>query len=345
MNERLKEEDLLQANKQEELQNSEPITEGVMVTGATTPVGCQLVHRLLGDPSIKRVLAIGLEPHAATFLPPHPKLSYMNVDLTRTRGIRSLLFGPARDLGVEAIIHTAQHRKATDRGRKVRLLNVESSRALLELSEEHPTIKRFILRSYIDVYKIEMHLPTMIEENHPLNISRGLSQWVRDRVEADLTVCSRMGLSPLHITVLRFAECLGENIGSQLYDYLCSRVCFRPLGFNPMINVITIRDMVEAFTLSLRSKGQGVYNIPGKDTLPLSDIIKNAGRLSVPVPGTMLSTLYNARRVTRGTDFRYSLNNRRFHLNSILDGSRAARELNYRPMFGVDWEGLEFEKT
>ena len=158
MNELIKEETLREASESMELKEAPALIEGVMVTGATTPVGCQLVHRLLRDPTIKKVLALGLEPHAATFLPPHPKLTYMNVDLTRTRGIRSLLFGPARDLGVEAIIHTAQHRKATDRGRKVRLLNVESSRALLELSEEHPTIERFILRSYIDVYKIDLHL-------------------------------------------------------------------------------------------------------------------------------------------------------------------------------------------
>lgn len=329
-------------SSQEETTHNPQEFAGVMVTGATTPMGCHLIHRLLGIPWVKHVLAVGLEPHAATFLPPHPKMTYIDVDLTRSRSIRQLLFGPARDLGIDVVIHTAQHRRATDTGRRVRLLNVESARALLQLSEEHPTIRRFILRSYVDVYKVDLHLPSMLEEDHPVDFSPHLSQWVRDRVEADLTVCSRMGISPLHIIVMRFAECLSENTGSQLYDYLCSRICLQPLGFDPMINVITMRDMVEAFVLSLRCPGQGVFNVPGKDTLPLSELIHKAGRIGIPVPGNLLSPLYRIRTLAQGSDFRYGQNRLRFHFNSVLDGSRARRVLGYIPSSGVEWDALEF---
>ncbi len=315
---------------------------GVMVTGATTPIGCQLVYRLLDDPRIENVLAVGAEPPGTTALQAYSsRLVYKQVDLTRTRRMRNLLFGPARDLGVEAIIHTAQRRSAGGQGRRVRLLNVESARALMQLSEEHPTIKRFILRSYADVYQIGLDLPVLLNEEHPVDMTPGRSQWVRDRVEADLTVCSRMGLSPLHIVVLRFAECLAKDTGSQLFDFLTSRVCFRPLGFDPMLNVLSICDMVDAVHLALRSEGQGIFNIPGKDTLPLSDVIRNAGRVGVPIPGALLAPLYRFRSATRHTDFRYDQNRLRFHFNCVLDGCRAKRVLGYEPSRGIDWAGLE----
>ena len=57
---------------------------------------------------------------------------------------------------------------------------------------------------------------------------------VRDvhRVEADLAVCACIGRSPLVVTVLRCAECFAPSSGSQLWDYLQSRVCLRPMGYD-----------------------------------------------------------------------------------------------------------------
>ena len=165
---------------------------------------------------------------------------------------------------------------------------------------------------------------------------------MRHRAEADLTVCTRMGMAPsLSIAVLRLAELFAPGCGSQLFDYVSSRVCFRPLGFDPMIQLLSLEDAVRALVLALFSDAQGVFNVPGADVLPLSQVIALAGRRGVAVPGPLLGPLYGARSLVRGTEFRYESNRFRFHYSAVLDGRRAERELGYVPAHRIGWHELD----
>ena len=320
-----------------------PTARNVMVTGASQPVGERMVRTLLDDSRVDQVLAITGEPVEQFPIAPQPRLTVLDVDLARSRRVRALLFGPARDLGIDAVVHLAQHRSATQEGRKVRAFNVEALRSILELAERHPTIRRLVLRSDAAVYKVRNDLPALMGEDHPLNLDGRAPQWIRDRVEADITACNRMGLSRLSIVVLRMAEALAPGTGSQLYDYLSSPVCLRPAGFDPMVNVLTISDTVAALQKALHSEAQGVFNIPGADTLPLSTCIRSYGRINIPMPGTALSPLYRWRARLRGHDFRYGMNARRFHYSVILDGTRAQEILGFVPCHPVAWPATSGE--
>jgi UDP-glucose 4-epimerase len=313
----------------------------VLITGASTPVGRALFDALAADPSVERVLAV-LPPGTRPFEEAHEsdRLGWVTADLTRERDVRSLLFGAARRDETNVIVHLAAHRSARDVGPRIRAQNVKSVRLLVELAERHPTIRRFVLRSNSDVYRIRASEPTLVPEDHALEFSSRAPQWVRDRVEADLSTCSRMGMSPLEIVVVRAAECLAPASGSQLWDYLSSPVCFAPLGFDPMINVMSVFDQVAVLRRAIFASEQGVFNAPGKDTLPLSMIIRKAGRIRVPAPGPLLSPLYGLRALADNRDFRYDLNYARFHFGGILDGTRAARVLGYVPKESVRWSGL-----
>src|SRR5690606_39193939 len=86
----------------------------VLVTGATTPVGIALVESLLAAGDVQTVLAVGREatyPGRA-----HPALHYRSVDLTRPRTLHDLIWGDARDLWIDSVVHGMQHRAAHDRG-------------------------------------------------------------------------------------------------------------------------------------------------------------------------------------------------------------------------------------
>ena len=235
------------------------------------------------------------------------------------------------------VVHTAMSRSAMAEGGGVHALNVESTRALLQLCERHPTIRRFVLKSYAEVYAVQHDLPVLIGEEHPMNLHPNAPQYVRDRVEADLHACVRMGLSPLQIVVLRCTEALSPGTGSQLFDYLESPVCLRPAGFDPMINVASLKDIVGAMHLAAVHTAQGVFNVPGYDTLPLSMAIRKWGRVGIALPSSWLTPLYRWRRRLRGHDFRYGMNRRRFHYSGVLDGRRAREVLGYVPQVGVDW--------
>ncbi|MCB9668888.1 MAG: NAD-dependent epimerase/dehydratase family protein [Alphaproteobacteria bacterium] len=310
----------------------------VLVTGATTTVGESLVRSLVADTRVRHVLAVAREaPEQAPLFSHGNRLTYLQVDLARSRHVRELLFGPARDLGVEVVVHLNQQDSGFQRGRRTHAANVEALRAMMDLADRHPTIRRLVLKSYAVVYKVSLELPVLVREEHPLNLSPKAPQYIRDRVEADLTACARMGLSSYETVVLRCAEAIGPGTGSQLFDYLDAPIAFRPMGFDPMVNVSTVEDVVCALERATHGSGEGVFNVPGFDTLPLSEAIRKWGTPSLPLPGPLVSKAYTLRHRLTGSKFSYGLNRNRLHLGLVLDGHRAADVLGYTPSHPLDW--------
>ena len=300
----------------------------VMVTGATTPLGAAIVDHLLAKRDVELVLAIGIEPEPRKRT--SDKLVYRAVDLTRARPLHDLLWGEARGLGIAAVVHGMQHRDAHGSGRRVHAQNVDATRELLIACGEHPTIRRFVYRSFAEVYAPQRATPDLIDEEAPLDFDPTAPQWVRDRVEADLGVCAHFG-GRLEVAVLRCAEILAPGVGSQLWDYLSSRVCLHPFGFDPMLNVLSLEDAASAFGAAVESAEIGVFNVAGFDTLPLSRAIAESMKINVGVPGPLIAPLYRLRRAVAGFEFRYDLNERRFHFGGVLDGRRARTALGYTP--------------
>ncbi|MCA9567636.1 MAG: NAD-dependent epimerase/dehydratase family protein [Myxococcales bacterium] len=294
-----------------------------LVTGATTPLGRALVDRLVVHGP---VLAVGLEEDGRF---DHPDVRYVAADLTRARSVRELIYGPATEHGTDVLVHLAFHRRA-GRARSA-ALHIEATRLLLRLAEESPVLKRFVHRSTAEVYAVRLDRPDILREDHPLELAPTAPAWVRERVAADLAACTRMGMSPIDIVVLRCAEILAPDMGSQLHDWLSASVCFRPMGYDPLVNVLSLEDASRAFELAALGSGSGVYNIPGADTLPLTALVRESGRDAIGLPGPILGPLYAARRRLTGARFRYRDNAWRFHFNGVLDGSRAARDLGFRP--------------
>jgi UDP-glucose 4-epimerase len=306
----------------------------VLVTGSSTPLGVALIEALVAAPDVEVVLAIGREADGP--VPATEKLVYQALELERPRVMHDLLWGPAHDLAIDTVVHGMHHRRPGDRGRRVHLQNVGATRELVLGCRDHPTIRRLVYRSFAEVYALRHTTSDLIDEDEPLDFEPSAEQWTRDRVEADLTVCAQLGRR-LSIAVLRLAEIMAPAMGSQLWDYLQSRVCLRPMGFDPMINVLAICDAVTALVLALRSDATGVFNIPGRDTLPLSQVIFESSRADLPVPGPLIAPLYRLRRRIAGFDFRYEMNLRRFHFGGVLDGTRARDTLGYAPRMSVQW--------
>ncbi|HET9991716.1 MAG TPA: NAD-dependent epimerase/dehydratase family protein [Kofleriaceae bacterium] len=305
----------------------------VMITGATTPLGLGLVDRLFANPAIELVLAVGGDVISAHR---DPRFRFHALDLAHPRAMHDLLWGEARALAIDTVVHAMQHRSADERGADVHAQNVESTRALVLGCAHHASIRHLVVRSFSEVYALPHATPDLLDEDAALEFGAGLPQWVRDRVEADLVACTA-DHAPLAVTVLRCAEILAPDMGSQLWDYLRSRVCLRPAGFDPIVNVLSLADAIEAFAAAVEHPVAGVFNIVGRDSLPLSRAIACAGRIAVPVPSALLSPLYRLRRRIAGFEFHYDLNAKRFHFGGVLDGTRARDQLGYEPHTAVSW--------
>lgn len=301
----------------------------VLVAGGTQPLGLALSEHLVE--AGREVVLVGVEPSGSFPLP--EGVQYARCDLTRSRNVRQLL---AR-FSLDALVNLAFHR-SPDAPRAQRL-NVQTTRTLLRLAEAHG-VRRFVHRSTAEVYLQRSDRPDLMREDQQLNLSVAAASWVRQRVEADVAVSTRMGLTEhTAVAVLRCAEILAPDMGSQLHDYLSSRVCLRPLGFDPVLNVLSLQDAAAAFTAAVLCDAVGPFNIPGADTLPLSKLIRRWGRDEIAVPGPLLGPLYRLRRRVRHTAFDYDSNRWRFHYNGILDGHRAGQVLGYEPRHPLVWPG------
>ena len=307
----------------------------VLVTHATTMLGAGLVQELLDEPGIDHVLAIGPQACAVNLPAAEPRLSYLTAELTDPDSSHDLLVGPARELGIDAIVHGPLLADTAVDGARAHSLNVDSTRKLLVECENQANVHLFVYHSVGDVYAFRLARAGAIGEDQPLESDPASPRWVLDCAAADRAVCSRIGASRLRIVVLRCAEVLAPGIGSQLWDYLQSRVCFRPLGCDPLVNVLSPHDYVQAVLRALTRPTCGVYNIPGADTLPLSRVVRRFGRAGIEVPRSLLSPLFQWQAHKIGKGFRHDLDMRRFQVGRVLDGSRARAELGYEPRSSV----------
>ena len=314
----------------------------VMITGASTHPGGALIKHLRQDPSIGSILVVDhpLVDQQANGPDELEKVVRVSVDLTRARDIRNLLNGIVSDLHIDTIIHLAHHRGEPKNQVKRRKLNVEGTRELINGAENHPTISKFILKSWMEIYALHSYLPNIIDEHHPLNFSSKSPAWIQERLEADQVAVDRIGSTKLKMVVLRCSDCLCAHAGSQLFNFLKSPVCFRPMGFDPMVNVLSLQDLLEAIKLAVLSNKKGVYTIPGLDTLPLSQVIKKVNRKSVPIPGPIIYGFDHLMDSLKMGGFSYNLNYRRFHFSGVLNGGNAAKNLGYCPQHPIDWDAL-----
>ena len=326
------------AQRRGDLPVSEDAARRVLLTGATTPVGHAIVQALSGDPVVQALVCVyGPSDEAPPRALPH--VHYVQADLTSYRSVRDLVFGEAAR-GIDTIVHAALHRDPLATGEHVHRLNVASTRQLLAAAEEQLSIRRFVLRSFASVYRLDSDEPVLIDEDHALDMSERAPDGLRSRVEADFTVCAKIGGHRLQIAVLRCAEILAAHSGSPLYDYLSSRVCLRPLGYDPMVNVLSLSDTARAVQLAALSAATGIFNIPGRDTLPLSELIYRAGRQGLALPGPVLQPLYALRAAATLGRFRYPLDEMRFHYGAVLDGRKAAQAFAYAPEHAVAFDAL-----
>ncbi|MBV8762907.1 MAG: hypothetical protein JO257_36820 [Deltaproteobacteria bacterium] len=265
----------------------------VLVTGAATPLGTAIIDHLLRARDVEAVLAVDREPARLC-----DRVEVRAVDLRHARALHDLLWGEARDHAITTIVHVDTRSAAV-------------TRELVVACSEHPTIQRFVYRSFGSVYATSTQ--NIVAEDAPLDFRPHAPAWLRERLEADLAVCAHPG-GRLAIAVLRCAEVFAAGCGSALWQYLSSRACLRPIGFDPMVNLLSLADAARAFVAAVAVPAVGVFNIPGLDTLPLSRAIAESVRPNIPVPRA-----------------------RRPPIGPLLDGRRAREAFGYVPRTPVQW--------
>jgi UDP-glucose 4-epimerase len=311
----------------------------VLITGVTGTLGRQLAQHLYFDKGIGTIIGIAKDERPYYFDEYDPKkFVYSQVDLTKFREVNNLFFSDTyKDAQIDTVIHLAFQNRPSMHGEKSHALNVLGTKNILEKCIETPGITKFIFKSSGIVYRVLPHGDVLLDEESDLNFDASANQWIKDRVDADMLCRSRMDNKKVDIVVMRFSNIVGRNIHSQLNEYLQSAIVLRPAGYDPMVNLIDVKDVIGSIRQAIEKKTRGVFNIVGKDTAPLSVFVRQSGSKVVSLPAPLMVPANQLQRRLGITTFNYEVDQRRLRFSALLAGTKAETVLGYSPRHHVDF--------
>ncbi|SOD70664.1 UDP-glucose 4-epimerase [Jatrophihabitans sp. GAS493] len=272
----------------------------VLVTGVSRYLGSRLAAQLSADPSIVRVIGVDTTPPSKADLAMLGRTEFMRADIRNP-----LIAKVIAQAGVETVVHasvTATPHLAGGRT-SMKEMNVIGTMQLLAACQKSETVRRLVVKSTTSVYGSSAHDPAVFTEDLPARRlpSAGYS---KDAVEVEGYVRGFGRRRPdIAVTVLRFANFIGPVIETPLTRYLAMPVVPTALGFDPRLQLLHEDDAIEVLRLAATSDRPGVFNVAGEGTLVLSQAIRRAGRIGLPVPSPAVEFVSRLVRSSGRVDF------------------------------------------
>jgi UDP-glucose 4-epimerase len=293
--------------------------DAVLITGISGNLGrvlAKVLHRS------ERVVGLDRRP-----FPGAPKdLEVHNLDIRKRKVEDTFRRGEIKALVHMAIMHDPRLPQAEHHS-----FNVLGTKAVLSFAAKHGVTKVVVLSS-TNVYGPQPENDNFLTEESPLLGSQRFPN-IRDLVEVDMYAQQYMWKEPAVETVIvRPVHIVGPSVKNAPSNYLRLQRPWTVAGFDPMVQLIHEEDVARAVVLALQPGRRGVYNIVGPGELPLSAVLRELGRAPIPVPHLLARPLLDKLFQYRLAGFPSAELD---HLQFLctVDGSRAEKELGYRPSF------------
>src|SRR3954469_892261 len=291
----------------------------VLVTGISGNLGRTLA-RLLH----KTDRVIGIDRRA---FPGAPKdLEVHNLDI-RKRKVEDLF----RRGDIQAMIHMAIVHDPRLPQHEHHSFNVLGTKALLSYAAKYG-VQKVVLLSSASVYGPQPGNDNFLTEESPLLGSQRFPD-IRDLVEVDMFAQQYMWKHPeIETVIIRPAHVIGPTVRNAPSTYLRLQRPWTLAGFDPMVQLIHEEDVARALALALKPGVRGVYNVVCPGELPLSSVLRELGRTPIPIPHLIARPLLEKLFQYRLAGFPSAELD---HLQFLctVDGSRAERELGFRPSY------------
>jgi UDP-glucose 4-epimerase len=113
------------------------------------------------------------------------------------------------------------------------------------------------------------------------------------------------------------------------------------MGFDPLLQCVHEVDAIAAFKLAIDRDVPGTFNIVGDGVLPLSTVIKLAGRIAVPIPHPIAEPIGAMAWVAQiaeapPTFLKY------LRFLCVADGQKAKTRMGFRPAYTTREALLDF---
>lgn len=290
----------------------------VVITGIAGRLGRIVARRLHRD---ARYAVVGVDRRP---FPDRPKdIEHHQVDL-RSKKARDLF----RHGDVDALIHMGVMHAPRASTAELYSWNIRGTAKLLDYCLTYQVPKVVVLSS-ANVYGPRPDNAQFLTEEAPLLAAQQFPD-IRDLVEIDHMASSFFWRArDIDTVILRPVHILG-GVHNAPSNYLRLKKVPTLLGFDPMVQVIHECDVAEAIVRGLAPGVRGIYNITGPGEVPLSVVLKELGRQVVPIPHPLAKPLWSVA-------FRLGLSSYPaaefdfIHYVCMVDGSRAEKELGFRP--------------
>ncbi|MFL5391757.1 MAG: SDR family oxidoreductase [Myxococcales bacterium] len=206
--------------------------------------------------------------------------------------------------------------------------NVVGTKSVLEFAAKYGVSKVVVLSS-TNVYGPRPDNDNFLTEDAPLLGAQNFPE-IRDLIEIDMYAQQYMWKHPeVETVIVRPVHIVGPTVRNASSNYLRVKRPWVLAGFDPMVQLIHEDDACHALQLALKPGLRGVYNVVGPGEVPLSAVLRELGRQTIPVPHLIARALLEKL-------FQYRLAGfpppELDHLQFLctVDGSRAARDLGFR---------------
>ncbi len=297
-----------------------------MVTGVSRFLGARVAARLAADPRVERV--IGLDP-----LDPPPALAGLLADVELIRADARAASGAIAELGAEAVVHLAVTSAPDPHsgGRAaMKEQNVIGTMQLLAAAQAAPSVRKLVIRSSTAAYGASFKDPAVFtEDTEPRAVPRGA--FARDILDIEGYVRAFRRRRPeVAATVLRFAPFISASAETTLTRYFSQPLVPTVWGRDARLQFVHVDDALEILHRSVVEDHPGTFNVAGAGVLVLSQAVRRAGRISVPLlEGTLSSVAALARTIGVGQIGLDQID--LFVHGRVVDISRLVAEFGFTP--------------
>ncbi len=292
---------------------------GVLITGISGNLGRALAKALHRT---ERVIGVDRRP-----FPGAPKdLEVHHLDI-RKRKVEEIF----RRGEVEALIHMAIIHDPRLPQHEHHSFNVLGTKAVLQDAAKYG-VRKVVVLSSVSVYGPQPGNDNFLTEESPLLGSQRFPD-IRDLIEVDMYAQQVMWKHPeMETVIVRPVHIVGPTVRNAPSNYLRLQRPWMLAGFDPMVQLIHEEDVARALALALKPGLRGIFNVVGPGELPLSAVLRELGRSPIPVPHLIARPLLDKLFQYRLAGFPSAELD---HLQFLctVDGSRAEKELGFRPAF------------
>jgi UDP-glucose 4-epimerase len=300
----------------------------VLVTGVGGYLGGNVAARLAANPNIERIIGVDT-------VPPPKALSLGRAEFVRADIRNPLIAKIISSAQVDTVVHASTSASPPGKARRMlaKEMNVIGTMQLLAACQRSTSVRKLVVKSTAAVYGASSRSPAVFTEDSSDPGPRDLpsSGYAKDAVEVEGYVRGFARRRPdVVVTTVRLTNLIGPRVDTMLTRYFALPFIPTVLGFDARMQLLHSEDALAVLDRATMFNLPGVFNAGGDGVLMLSQAIRRAGRVPLPVVRQAIPTMTKLFGGSRVADFS-SDQIRYLNYGRVVDTTRLKTVFGFSP--------------